>query len=154
MGRPRGVERKMMHKAHVFAEYGSYHADPRNRACHFVGIPLIVLGLLGLLAQVHLGPLNLAIIFAAATLVFYATFDLSGAAISAVIFGALYAVALHLSWPLDVAAFVGGWVFQLIGHKFEGNKPKFLENLTYLLIGPLYMFEELVTGAWRGKASA
>ncbi len=140
-----------MQKAHVFSEYGSYHADPRNRLCHFVGIPLIVLGLLGLFALVRLGPLNLAIDFAIATLIFYASFDLLGAAISTAVFALLYAAAIHLPWSANVAAFIVGWVFQLIGHKFEGNKPKFLENLTYLLIGPLYMFEELVTGMLAGK---
>ena len=140
-----------MQKALVFAEYGSYHADPRNRLCHSIGIPLIVLGLLGLFALVHVGPLNLGIVFAVATLIFYASFDLPGAAISAVIFALLYAAAIHLPWSVNVAAFVIGWVFQLVGHKFEGNKPKFLENLTYLLIGPLYMFEEIVTGKLGSK---
>lgn len=143
-----------MQKATVFSEYGSYHRDPRNRACHAIGIPLIVLGLLGLCAQVHLGPLTLAIPVAVATLVFYATIDVPGAAISAVIFAVLYLVALRLPWSLDVAAFVVGWVFQLVGHRYEGNKPKFLDNLVYLLIGPLYVFEELVLGVFRSKRAA
>lgn len=140
-----------MQKAYVFAEYGAYHTDRRNRLCHTIGIPLIVLALLGLLALARIGPLNLGIIFGVATLIFYATFDLVGAAISAVIFALLYAAGTHLSWPLNVAAFVVGWIFQLVGHKFEGKKPKFLENLTYLLIGPLYMFEELASGLLGSK---
>lgn len=143
-----------MQKEHVFAEYGSYHADPRNRACHAVGIPLIVLGILGLLALAHVGPLNLAIILGAATLVFYATFDVPGALVSTVIFAALYAIGIHLPWTASVACFVVGWVFQLIGHKYEGNKPKFLDNLLYLLIGPLYVFEEFTLGALRSKRIA
>jgi uncharacterized membrane protein YGL010W len=143
-----------MQKAYVFAEYGAYHTDRRNRLCHAIGIPLIVLALLGLLALVRIGPLNLGIVFAVATLIFYASFDLLGAAISAVIFGLLYAAAIHLSWPVNVTAFIVGWVFQLVGHKFEGKKPKFLENLTYLLIGPLYMFEELVMGVLGSKRPA
>lgn len=143
-----------MQKAHVFSEYGSYHRDPRNRACHFVGIPLIVMGLLGLFAQVHLGPVDLGIVLGIATLLFYASFDLSGAAISTVMFALLYLVAIRLNWQLDVAAFVLGWIFQLVGHKFEGNKPKFLDNLLYLLIGPLYVFEEAVAGALRSNRAA
>lgn len=143
-----------MQKDVVFTEYGAYHRDRRNRACHAVGIPLIVLGLLGLAAQVKLGPIDLAIVLAVATLVFYASIDVRGAVVSAVIFGLLYVAAMHLSWGIDVGAFVGGWVFQLVGHYFEGKKPKFLENLTYLLIGPLYMFEELTFGMLRSKRAA
>lgn len=30
-----------------------------------------------------------------------------------------------------MAAFILGWGFQLIGHRYEGNKPKFLTNMVY-----------------------
>lgn len=143
-----------MRKEVVFTEYGAYHRDRRNRACHAVGIPLIVLGLLGLASQVKLGPVDLAIVLAVATLVFYASIDLRGAFVSAVIFAALYFAAIHLNWRLDAGAFVVGWVFQLVGHYFEGKKPKFLENVTYLLIGPLYLFEEVTFGLLRSKRTA
>ena len=131
-----------MTKTELYAEYGSYHADPRNRLCHAFGIPLIVLGVLGLLASVHLGPIDFAIPVAVLVLIYYATVSPRGALISLVLFAALYVVAVHLSWLPSLVAFVAGWVFQLVGHRMEGNKPKFLENLTYLAIGPLYFFEE------------
>lgn len=131
-----------MTKSQLFKEYASYHADPRNRVCHGFGIPLIVLGLLGLAHLVRLGPVDLAIVVAVAVLVYYAAIDLRGAAISGVVFAILYLVAVRLPWQINLAAFIVGWVFQLVGHKLEGTKPKFLENLIYLLIGPLYIFEE------------
>ena len=131
-----------MTKTELYAEYGSYHADPRNRLCHAFGIPLIVLGVLSLLASVHLGPVDLAIPVAVLALIYYATVSPRGALVSLVIFAALYVVAVHLTWPFGLAAFLIGWIFQLVGHRMEGNKPKFLENLTYLAIGPLYFFEE------------
>jgi uncharacterized membrane protein YGL010W len=131
-----------MTKSELFKEYASYHADPRNRVCHGFGIPLIVLGLLGLAHLVRLGPVDLAMVVTVAVLVYYAAIDLRGAAISAVVFAILYLVAVRLPWQINLAAFVVGWVFQLVGHKLEGTKPKFLENLIYLLIGPLYIFEE------------
>lgn len=131
-----------MTKDELFREYGSYHADNRNRACHAVGIPLIVLGIMGLAHQVALGPVDLAILVAIAVLMYYAVLDLRGALLSTVIFAALYLIAIRLSWQVNLGAFILGWVFQLIGHRFEGTKPKFLENLVYLLIGPLYIFEE------------
>jgi len=131
-----------MTKTELYAEYGSYHADPRNRLCHAFGIPLIVLGVLGLLASVRFGPIDLAIPVAVLVLIYYATVSPRGALVSLVLFAALYLVAVHLTWAWSAAAFVVGWAFQLVGHRMEGNKPKFLENLTYLAIGPLYFFEE------------
>jgi uncharacterized membrane protein YGL010W len=132
-----------MTKAELFSEYASYHADRRNRVCHAFGIPLIVLGILGAASLVRLGPIDLALVAAVAVLIYYAVLDIRGALLSLVIFALLYFIAIHLSWQLNVAAFVLGWGFQLVGHRFEGTKPKFLENLIYLLIGPLYIFEEL-----------
>jgi uncharacterized membrane protein YGL010W len=39
--------------------------------------------------------------------------------------------------------FVGGWALQLLGHKFEGKKPAFLDDLASLLIGPLFVATEV-----------
>ena len=131
-----------MKKEQLYAQYAEYHQDAWNRRAHAVGIPLIVLGLLGLLAQVHAGPVDAAAAAALAILIYYATIDVRGALISAVFFAILYIIARDLPWGVDVGAFVLGWVFQLVGHRFEGNKPKFMENLVYLLVGPLYFFQE------------
>ncbi|HTX56696.1 MAG TPA: Mpo1-like protein [Candidatus Acidoferrales bacterium] len=131
-----------MTKTELFTEYAAYHADRRNRACHAVGIPLILLGAMGLLHLVGFGPVDLAIVAGVATLVYYVSIDPRGALISAVLFAIIYAIAIRLPWQIALAALVIGWVFQLVGHRFEGTKPKFLENLVYLLIGPLYFFEE------------
>jgi uncharacterized membrane protein YGL010W len=137
-----GVER--MTKTELFREYASYHADRRNRACHAFGIPLIVLGILGLGHLVRLGPImDLAAVAALALLIYYAAIDLRGALIALVVFAMLYFVAIRLSWEASLGAFIVGWGFQFLGHKLEGSKPKFFENLIYLLIGPLYMFEEM-----------
>jgi uncharacterized membrane protein YGL010W len=133
-----------MTRNELFAEYASYHSDRRNRGCHMIGIPLIVMGVLGLLSMVRLGPVDLAIVAAVATLGYYAAIDVRGAVISLVVFIVLYLVAVRLTWEVNLGAFVLGWVFQLVGHRFEGTKPKFLENLIYLLIGPLYIFEEVL----------
>lgn len=139
----RSLKRKMT-KDQLYAQYSEYHKDIRNKRAHSVGIPLIVLGVLGLLSQVRLGLVDLAVAAAVAVLIYYATIDVRGALISAVFFAVLYAIAIHVPWQGDVGAFILGWVFQLVGHRFEGNKPKFLENFVYLLIGPLYFFQEVL----------
>lgn len=135
-----------MTKTELFREYGSYHADRRNRICHAFGIPLIVLGIMGLvhLVPFHIGPVDLAAVVAVAILIYYAAIDVRGALVSAVVFAILYLIAIRLPWQVNLAAFILGWGFQFLGHKLEGTKPKFLENLVYLLIGPLYFFEEML----------
>lgn len=143
-----------MTKDELFTEYGSYHADRRNRICHAVGIPLIVLGLMGLGALVRFEPVDLAIVAAIAVAAYYATLDVRGALLALGIFAVLYFAGLHLTWPMSLAAFAIGWVFQLVGHRFEGSKPKFLENLVYLLVGPLYIFEEGAHAMMRRKPVA
>jgi uncharacterized membrane protein YGL010W len=132
-----------MTKDQLYAEYAGYHRDIRNRRAHVAGIPLIVLGLLGLLSLLRLGPVDLAVLAAVAVLLYYAAIDARGAFVSAVVFAILYGIAMRLPWEVSVGALVLGWGFQLVGHRFEGNKPKFLENLVYLLVGPLYFFQEL-----------
>ena len=131
-----------MTKAELFSEYGAYHRDPRNRLCHFIGIPTIVLGLIAMTGTLRLGPIDLALVLLVATLAYYATIDFLGTLLSAIAFAVLYALGSHLGWQIGLVAFIIGWGFQLVGHRFEGSKPKFLENALYLLIGPIYIFEE------------
>ena len=46
---------------------------------------------------------------------------------------------------LAVGVFVVAWIGQFIGHSkaFEGRKPSFLTDLTYLLIGPAWVLSKL-----------
>jgi uncharacterized membrane protein YGL010W len=47
-----------------------------------------------------------------------------------------------LTW--GIALFVVGWIFQSVGHIWEGKKPAFLDDLMGLIIGPLFVAAELV----------
>jgi uncharacterized membrane protein YGL010W len=38
-----------------------------------------------------------------------------------------------------VAVFAVSWVFQFVGHNIEGKKPSFLNDLKFLLIGPMWI---------------
>lgn len=48
----------------------------------------------------------------------------------------------NLLW-LAVGVFVLAWIAQFIGHKIEGRRPSFLTDLTYLLIGPIWVLAKL-----------
>ncbi len=43
------------------------------------------------------------------------------------------------SWTIYLSLFIVTWIFQLIGHKIEGQKPSFLKDLQFLLIGPIWL---------------
>jgi uncharacterized membrane protein YGL010W len=43
------------------------------------------------------------------------------------------------AFVISLAMFVVGWIFQFIGHKLEGRKPSFFEDIQYLWIGPLFV---------------
>lgn len=62
----------------------------------------------------------------------------------------LVAVSIPLvifQWQTALALFVVGWIFQFVGHAFEGKKPMFLENPLYLFVGLWWWLKKLVL--WR-----
>jgi uncharacterized membrane protein YGL010W len=48
-------------------------------------------------------------------------------------------------WQWALALFVLGWIFQFVGHYFEGNPPSFLKNPVFLLIGPLWIVKRVIS---------
>jgi uncharacterized membrane protein YGL010W len=46
---------------------------------------------------------------------------------------------------LNVALFALGWIFQGIGHSvYEKRKPAFVRNFVHLLVGPLWILNDLI----------
>ena len=133
----------------LLVEYASYHRDPRNVRCHEIGIPAIVIAITALLRLVHYGPVDLAEV--AIVLVSYYYVRLAGSAAGPAIASlvAAYLLGLLLTWPFALALFVIGWIFQFVGHVYEGKRPAFMQNLEHLLIGPLY----IVTRLWARKTA-
>lgn len=135
-------------------QYAGYHRDPRNIATHFVGIPLIVVGVQVLLSRpafevagLTLSPMIAALVGA---MVFYARVDLRFAAAMAsflapgfVLGPWLAAQSTGLWLGVGLGAFVVGWAFQFVGHFYEGKKPAFVDDLIGLLVGPLFVVAEV-----------
>jgi uncharacterized membrane protein YGL010W len=46
-------------------------------------------------------------------------------------------------WQTSLIIFVGAWIAQFIGHKLEGKKPSFFEDVQYLWVGPLFVLSKL-----------
>jgi uncharacterized membrane protein YGL010W len=127
----------------LLAHYAQSHRHPANEAIHFVAIPLILVSLLGLLWGVHPA---VAGAFVGASLAWYLTLSLPFAlAMTVWGVGALTLVWAMGGWrtELSVGLFVGAWILQFVGHRIEGRKPSFLEDLRYLWVGPLFVLGHL-----------
>ncbi len=61
------------------------------------------------------------------------------ALMAAAMLGLLLALPPPTVLPLSLAIFVLAWMGQFIGHKIEGKKPSFFDDLRFLLIGPLFV---------------
>jgi len=136
-------------RAH-FADYASFHGTTGNKACHYVGIPLIVLSVLALLARVPLFtlggfPVTLAEVALVLVTAYYLTLDVVLAAIMLVAQAGLLLLGRPLSPWVSVGLFVLGWIFQFIGHYvYEKRSPAFYRNLAHLLVGPLWIVAKAV----------
>ena len=48
---------------------------------------------------------------------------------------ALASLLVPRLWPLAAGAFVVGWIFQFIGHAYEGKPPEFMKDWRFLFVG-------------------
>ena len=124
--------------------YSESHRNHVNEVIHMVCVPLIVLSLLGLLWALHPA---VALAACAAALCYYFTLSRSFAlGMLAMALAMLLMLALLPAYavlPLSLAVFVLAWLGQFVGHKIEGKKPSFLDDLRFLLIGPLFVLSFL-----------
>jgi uncharacterized membrane protein YGL010W len=132
-----------------FVAYQTYHRHRLNKLTHYVGIPLIVYAILNLLYQIpplRVGdwPVDFALLFTLALIGFYLVLSVRLALAMAVLTAPVYVLATLTPWPVGLAAFVVGWIFQFLGHHVEGKKPAFLTNGLHLLIGPLWIVSHLL----------
>jgi uncharacterized membrane protein YGL010W len=124
----------------LFQDYEAYHRSRGNKICHYVGIPLIVFTLVGLLREVGWGGLDLALLAGGGVCLYYLSLSLRLAAGMAVFLAFSYVAGPQIPMGLHVAGLFLGWAFQFIGHYvYEKRSPAFYKNLLHLLVGPLWV---------------
>lgn len=47
-------------------------------------------------------------------------------------------------WQVSLGIFILAWLGQFIGHKIEGKRPSFLNDLRFLLIGPIWLISKIL----------
>jgi uncharacterized membrane protein YGL010W len=128
----------------LLAQYGESHRNHTNELIHFVCVPVIVFTLLGLVWWVH--PLAALAVSGAALWYYFQLsrpFAVGMLAMILLMLGLLAAMPPATVLPLSIAIFVLAWIGPFIGHKIEGKKPSFLDDLRFLLIGPLFVLSFL-----------
>ena len=132
----------------LLADYASSHRTRGNLVCHALGITLILYGAIAMLLELRLPvtPWTGAEVLIAAMVLFDLSLNVPLALTmfaEALLFDLLARAVAE--WRVGALAFVIGWAFQAIGHAgFEKNRPAFFRNLAHLLVGPLFLWNELL----------
>ena len=129
------------------SDYGVSHKNPTNKKIHWLCVPIIMFTLLGLLSMVKFYSINLAYGLIGVALIFYIrlsiTITIGMFIISAIQLGSIYYLEQILLFSnllyIYIGVFIVAWIGQFIGHKIEGQKPSFFEDLQFLLIGPAWL---------------
>lgn len=134
----------------LFADYASYHRTAGNKNFHRIGIPLIMLTLIGMLTQVQLfdaGTVryDVAMLLIAAAAAYYFAVEWHLAIAMLAISIAFYFIGAAIPFWINLALFILGWIFQFVGHSvYEHKKPAFFRNFVHLLIGPLWILNDII----------
>lgn len=124
----------------LLAKYAESHLNPTNEWIHIVCVPAIVFSALGLFWGIH--PL-VALLVSVLSLLYYFSLSIPFACamfvMSTVMLAGLHGLPQHVVLKTSLGVFIVAWIGQFIGHKIEGKKPSFLDDLRFLLIGPLFV---------------
>jgi len=147
-----------------FDKYSESHQNHTNEIIHWICVPLIVFSLFGLIWAIpfpyleflgrYNGYVNFASFLIAFSIYFYYKLSpvLSYAMLLIImIFSAGIVILEKLErnagwpemWQVCLGIFVLAWIGQFIGHKIEGKKPSFFDDLKFLLIGPIWLLHFL-----------
>ena len=135
--------------------YGESHQNKINKKIHWICVPIIMITLLGLLSLLNFSFtinegtyfINFAGVLIILAIIFYVRLSIS---ITLGMF--LFSIScLEIIKSLEnyydnaqlfqiyIVTFILAWIGQFIGHKIEGKKPSFFEDIQFLLIGPAWL---------------
>ncbi len=135
--------------------YGESHQNPINKKIHWVCVPAIMFSIVGLWWSIPHKEmpftffdiqLNWAILLTIFVSFYYLWLSIS-MAIGMFFVGALLLIGNSFLdtifdfplWKISLIIFIIAWIGQFVGHKIEGKKPSFFEDIQFLLIGPAWL---------------
>lgn len=136
--------------------YGVSHQHPSNKVIHWICVPVIywtVLAFLWSVPTAFLGEvaswLNWAVVAVIVVQAYYFVLSWRLALGMLVINIGLLLFTDWLAsvspwpvWQVALVAFVLAWIGQFVGHKIEGKKPSFFNDLQFLMIGPIWLLAD------------
>ena len=136
-----------------FGAYGESHQDPTNKLIHWICVPTIYFCVIGLLYSIPVpsigsfaSPHVLASLAIAVVGFFYMRLSIPimmgmmvWSFLCLWLIRYLDAYSPYPVWAICSVLFVLAWIGQFYGHKVEGKKPSFLEDLKFLMIGPAWL---------------
>jgi uncharacterized membrane protein YGL010W len=138
----------------LLEKYGESHQNATNKLIHWVCVPSIVFSLFAVLYAIPF-PVerslytNWAFVLYVVSLLYYVRLSIPitvgmllvcGAMLLGVdsIYNYVAKDAAMLGY-IALGIFVVAWIGQFIGHKIEGKKPSFLEDIQFLMVGPAWL---------------
>lgn len=125
------------------SEYAVSHQNLINKKIHWLCVPTIFVSILGMGLSLSVW---FTLVLSALVLLFYMQLSTPLFLAMGIFIMICLAVMAALPWGFKVWAgvFIVAWIGQFIGHKIEGKKPSFFEDLQFLLIGPAWVADSLM----------
>lgn len=137
--------------------YSADHKNPTNQVIHWLCVPPIVWAVIALLwiipvPESILRPGAWAVLVMVLAFTWYwkhshrlaAALLVAFAILAVITYGLFNALGVAGLRNLAILVFVIAWIGQFIGHHYEGHRPSFFTDLSYLLIGPAWLMAKLL----------
>jgi len=134
------------------ADYAVSHQHPINKKIHWLCVPTIFASILGMGMSWQAA---FTLVLIALVMLFYLRLSTQlFIAMGMFVLFCLAAIAiLPFGFKFYFGVFVIAWIGQFVGHKIEGKKPSFFEDLQFLLIGPAWVANSLSEKLAKPKTS-
>ena len=135
-----------------FSIYAESHQNPKNKKIHYWCVPLIFYSTLAFLEGISRAeflnlPFSLSLVLVVLGGFFYlqlrSLLAVCGLVLALLSWFSFYWINSQTLVYGGGAVFVIAWIGQFVGHKIEGAKPSFLQDIVFLLIGPLWVIKAL-----------
>lgn len=144
-----------------YSAYGESHQNKTNKKIHYICVPTIYISIVGMLMSIpnnfliklfhssNFYIINWAAPFIILLSLFYFRLSKTTAlrmlllSILAIIFTVFISQFVPVFY-FNLGLFILAWIGQFYGHKIEGKKPSFFEDLQFLLIGPAWVIDNLI----------
>jgi uncharacterized membrane protein YGL010W len=141
-------------------KYAESHQNKTNKIIHYFCVPAIFFSVIGLLMSIPSDLIkdltgisdslyaNWGVVALIPVFLFYIrlslkmTFLILSFSILCILGNFQMKVFVEL-WQASVVIFVISWIIQFYGHKIEGKKPSFLDDIKFLMIGPAWILDDI-----------